>query len=121
MHEIKREKKKSLFMREISQMIQLIAESEPLVAKVYPTRLDFTNDYSACYVYLSTFGEFSETTFNEALEVLKLYKPSIRKELASRLNPRYTPDILFFYDNLKEKQSRIDALLDKVRDDLGSK
>ena len=120
-HEIKREQKKSLFIREISQIIQLIAETEPLVAKVYPTRLDFSNDYGICYVYLSTFDEFSEEIFAKSLEVLKLYKPSIRKELATRLNPRYTPNIVFLYDKVREKQSKIDNLLDKVRDDLVAK
>lgn len=120
-HEIKREKKKSLFFREISQIIQLISETEPLVTKVYPTKVDFSNDYGICYVYLSTFDEFSEETFEKSLEVLKLYKPSIRKELATRLNPRYTPNIVFLYDKVREKQSKIDNLLDMVRDDLETK
>lgn len=118
--EVKREKKKSLFFRELSQLIQLVSESEPKVAKLYVTKVDFSDDFSICYTYLSTYVEFSEEIFDDALKVLKLYKPSIRKELAARLNPRYTPDIIFVYDKAKEKQSRIDAILDKVREDLES-
>lgn len=120
-HEIKREQKKSLFIREITQILQLLAETEPLVAKVYPTRVDFSNDYGIFYVYLSTFDEFSEEAFNQSLEVLKLYRASMRKELATRLNPRYTPNIIFLYDKVREKQSKIDNLLDMVRDDLAGK
>jgi ribosome-binding factor A len=120
LREIKREKKKSLFFREISQLVQMISESEPSVARVYVTKVDFTDDFSICYAYLSTYAVFSEVIFDEALVKLKLYKPSIRKELASRINPRYTPDVIFLYDKAKEKQSRIDTLLDKVRDDLHS-
>ncbi|KKQ33492.1 MAG: hypothetical protein US49_C0001G0172 [candidate division TM6 bacterium GW2011_GWF2_37_49] len=120
-HEIKREQKKSLFIREITQIIQLLAEAEPLVGKVYPTRVDFSNDYGILYVYLSTFDEFSEEAFNLSLDRLKLYRPSMRKELATRLNPRYTPNIIFLYDKVREKQSKIDNLLDMVRDDLAGK
>jgi ribosome-binding factor A len=120
LREVKREKKKSLFFRELSQLVQMISESEPKVAKVYVTRVDFADDLSVCYAYLSTYAEFSEEIFDDALRVLKLYKPSVRKELATRINPRYTPDIIFVYDKAKEKQSRIDTLLDKVRDDFGS-
>jgi ribosome-binding factor A len=117
-HEIKREKKKSLFFRELSQIISLIANEEEPVQKVYVTKVDFSDDYGILYVYLSTVETFSEEVFERALGILKLYKPSIRKELATRLNPRYTPDIIFLYDKHREKQDRINALLDKVSQDL---
>ncbi len=117
-HEIKREKKKSLFFRELSQIISIIANEEEPVQKIYVTKVDFSEDYGILYAYLSTIENFSEEIFEKALNILKLYKPSIRKELATRLNPRYTPDIIFLYDKHKEKQDRINELLDKVSQDL---
>lgn len=118
LHDIKREKKKSLFFRELSQIINLIANEEEAAQKVYVTKVDFSEDYGILYVYLTTVESFSEEVFDKALNILKLYKPSIRKEIATRLNPRYTPDIIFLYDKHKEKQDRINALLDQVSQDL---
>ncbi len=120
LHEIKREKKKSLFFRELSQIISLISNENPDVQKVYVTRVDFSQDAGILYVYLSTFDVYSAEIFKAALEALKLYRPSIRKEIAARLNPRHTPEIIFLYDEIREKQDRIDSLLDKVIQDLGT-
>lgn len=120
LYEIKREKKKSLFFRELSQIISLISNENSDVQKVYVTRVDFSQDSGILYVFLSTFDVFSEEIFKVALDALKLYRPSIRKELATRLNPRYTPEIIFLYDEIREKQDRIDNLLDKVIQDLES-
>jgi ribosome-binding factor A len=119
-YEIKREKRKSLFFRELSQIIGLIANDNLAVQKVYVTRVDLSQDNGILYVFLSTYDVYSEEIFKEALEALKLYRPSIRKELASRLNPRYTPENIFLYDEIREKQDRIDSILDKVIQDLES-
>ena len=118
LHEIKREKKKSLFFREISQLVGLISNENIDAQKVYVTRVDFSPDCGIVYVYLATFGAYSEEIFDKALYALILYKPSIRKEIATKLNPRHTPDIVFLYDENKEKQDRMDELLDKVSQDL---
>jgi ribosome-binding factor A len=118
LHEIKRERKKSLFFREMSQIVNLISCENPNIQKVYVTRVDFSQDYGILYVYLATFNVYSRDVFDKVLGELILYKPSIRKELASRLNPRYTPDIVFMYDEHKEKQDHINELLDKVSADF---
>jgi ribosome-binding factor A len=120
LHDIKREKRKSLFFRELSQIIGLIANENAAVQKVYVTRADMSEDNSKLYVFLSTYDVFSQEIFEEALAVLKLYSPSIRKEIATRLNPRHTPEIMFLYDEIREKQDRIDSILDKVIQDLES-
>jgi len=117
-HNVKREKKKSLYMREITSLIQEIAQDEPVVAQVYVTRVDFSADCGICYVYFSTFGEFSEELFEQVLERLKLYRPSMRSALARSIKSRYTPDLAFFYDKTKEKEFKINQLLDKVVEDL---
>ncbi len=119
LHDIKRERKKSLFFRELSQIISLISNENADIQKVYVTRVDFSQDAGILYVYLATFDVFSEEIFKTALDALKLYRPSIRKEISARLNPRHTPEIIFLYDEVREKQDRIDNLLDKVIQDLG--
>ncbi len=115
---IKREKKKALFLREITAMVQALGGDDQAVAQVYVTRIDFSADYGICHVYFSTFSDFSEVLFNTVLDRLKLYKPSMRKSLAKRIDGRYTPDLIFFYDKVKEKEHNINQLLDKVSEEL---
>lgn len=115
---IKREKKKSLFLREITMLVQSLGADNAVVALAYVTRIDFSADYGMCYVYFSTFNECSEEIFNKVLDQLKLYRPSMRKALAARIPSRYTPDLVFFYDKTKEKEIKINQLLDKVSQDL---
>ena len=111
-HEIKREQKKSFLLQQISSLILTIAQDEPSVAKVFVTRVDLSSDGGVCYVYLSTFG--SPETFEEALELLKLYKPSLRRELAKRLQSRYVPNIRFEYDTVKDRTRKLDTLLEQI-------
>jgi ribosome-binding factor A len=110
---IKREQKTSLFMREISSLIQQLSLDEPKLSKIYVTRIELTPDYKIIYVYFSTY--FSRADFDEALEVLKLYKSSLRKALAADIAARYTPDLVFMYDEIKEKERKMLDLLDRVK------
>lgn len=67
---------------------------------------------------MSSFKEPGQEFFDQALLVLKLYKPSIRKAFAQRVQTRYAPDLVFVYDKGKEKERRITQLLDKVQNEL---
>ena len=115
-HEIKRERKKALFLREVSTLIQKISEDEPAVRNVYVTRVELSADTGICYVYFSCYVDKAD--FKEALDVLKLYKPSMRSFLAKSLSLRYAPNLVFLYDEKKEKIQKIDQLLDEVHQEL---
>ena len=108
----KREQKTSLFLREISSIIQTLVQDEPALLKVFITKVELAKNYSTCYVYFSTYTDKSD--FDEALEILKLYRPSIRKALGQAVSGRYVPDLRFVYDEDKEKERNILNLLDKV-------
>ena len=114
-HDIKREKKKSLFFREMSSLVQSISQDELAVAGVYVTRVELSADTGICFVYLSTFKE--KEYFDKALDILKLYKPSMRSELSNRICSRYTPNIVFKYDEAKEKERHMHDILDKIKED----
>lgn len=116
--DIKREKKKSLFFRELSLLIHKVTESEADVAAVYISRVDLSADNGIIYVYFASMQEPSKEIYEKALVKLKLYKPSIRKALAQTLQSRYTPDLLFLFDEKAEKVRNINELLDKVQQDL---
>ena len=110
---VKREQKTALFFREISSLVQSLSIDEPKLAKVYVTRVSLSGGYKFCYIYFSTYAERED--FDEALEVLKLYKASMRQALAKRISSRYVADLVFVYDETKEKERRILEVLDKVR------
>ena len=78
LHEIKRERKKSLFFRELSQMVGLVSNENSDAQKVYVTRVDFSQDCGILYVYLATYDVYSQEIFDKALSALILYKPSRR-------------------------------------------
>ena len=108
----KREQKTSLFLRGISSIIQSLVPDEPALLKVFITKVELAKNYSTCYVYFSTYTDKSD--FGEALEILKLYRPSLRKALGQAISGRYVPDLRFVYDEDKEKERKIMNLLDKV-------
>ncbi|MBS1988441.1 ribosome-binding factor A [Candidatus Dependentiae bacterium] len=111
---IKQDKRKKLYLRELSVIVQALAAQEPAVAEVYVTRIEFSADTGICFVYFTSFVPDGLASYEKALEILKLYKGSMRKELARTINARYTPELVFVYDENKEKERRIHGLLDKV-------
>ena len=121
--EIKREQKKSLYLQKLSEILHQLAEQEEIICYVYISRIDLSADTGICYMYFSSYPHQTLDTkqvFEQALEVLKLYKPSLRKALAQQLKnkARYTPELFFKYDETQEKVRSINNLLDKVQEDL---
>ncbi len=137
---IKREQKKTLLFKELSYLHQELAQDEPDIAHIYITRVDLSADTGICYVYFAEYpntgihdekhdeqednaiknkaSKKSHELFEKALEVLKLYKPSIRKALAKAIKSRYVPDIVFLYDEKKDKTRKLDEILNQVSDEL---
>jgi ribosome-binding factor A len=117
-NDVKRERRKSLFLQEFSSLFQELLQEEPSLIDVFVSKVDLSNDTGICYIYFATIREPGQEVFDKSLEILKLYKPSLRKAFANRLKTRYAPDLLFVYDKAKEKERRINELLDKVSEDL---
>ena len=124
--DVKRERKKSLFLRELSAFIDVIAQEQPALREVYLSRLELSADGGICYLYFAAIAAIegneagAQDRYDSALEVLKLYRPSLRKNLAATLQARYTPELMFLYDENREKIDRINELLDQVSKELGS-
>lgn len=72
-----------------------------------------SSDLSQAKVYLSILEEDSKqmVIFNE----LNRAKNFIRKELASRLNLRNTPALVFVYDESMEEGAKIISILDDMK------
>ena len=116
--EVKRERRKSLFLQEFSALFQDLLQQEPSLINIFVSKVDLSADTGILYVYFSALQEPGEEVFTKALEVLKLYKPSLRKAFANQIKTRYAPDLMFVYDKAKEKERRINDLLDKVSESL---
>jgi len=96
-------------------LVQKVAMDEPKLLTIFITHIELSKDGGICYVYFSTYT--NEETFNEALEILKLYKPSMRKALSNIGHSRYVPNLRFLYDKSKEKERHINKLLDDISED----
>ena len=99
-------------LKEIAALVQEISMDEPKLLTVFITYITLSKDGGICYVYFSTYT--NKEAFDEALEILKLYKPSMRKALAQTGHSRYVPNLRFLYDEAKEKERKINKLLDDV-------
>jgi ribosome-binding factor A len=113
---IKRAQKESLLLREISNMYHTITMDDDRLNGLFVNRVELSTDRGWVTVYFFTLDGFEK--FEEQLEILKLYKPSIRKGLASEIKGRYVPDLKFAYDAKFEKQQRLELAMAKAAQDI---
>jgi len=111
--DIKKAQKESLLLKEISQFfLQLMLDDKELEG-LSISRVKLSDDKSICTVFFYT--PAGPEGFKEKLPQLILYKPSLRKALSQDLALRRTPDLKFKFDNVVEKQIKIEQLLDKIK------
>ena len=79
---IKKRQKESLLFKELSTIITLLQQDEKRIIGLVPTRVSLSDDKGHCSLY---FTSQDEDSFIKKLEILKLYKPSIRAQLAKTL------------------------------------
>ncbi len=111
--DIKRAQKERLFFREISNLFLQMTLDDSRVQGISITRVKLSPDKSLCTVYF--YAAEGKEFFNEKLEILKLYKPSMRKAIAAKIEARYTPDIRFAFDEHYEKQEELELLMNKIK------
>ena len=113
--EIRKAKKESYFYREISTLFSRITMDESRLNGLFISKVNLSSDGGTCVVlFIATNGK---TEFEEKLPTLILYKPSLRTALAKTSHSRYTPNLIFRYDDDQEKVDKINRLLDKLKDE----
>lgn len=121
-HEIKRQQKKSFYLRTITQLIQPLIYEDKVVAPIFASRIELSKDSGICYIFFASADiGGSQEIVEQAIKTLILYKPSLRTALAKATQSRYVPDLVFLYDETHEKERRINELLDKVSEELDTK
>lgn len=106
---IKRAQKESLLLRELSNMFHSLLLDDNRLDGLFVNRVELSTDKGWVTVFFYTLEGYEK--FQEQLEVLKLYKPSMRKGLASGVKGRYVPDLKFAYDAKFEKQQRLEQAM----------
>jgi ribosome-binding factor A len=113
--EIKKAQRESYFYREISNLFLQITIDEPRLNGLFINKISLSSDGGTCTVlFLAANGR---TEFEEKLPILILYKPSLRTALAKTSHSRYTPNLIFRYDEGHEKVEKINRLIDKLKDE----
>ncbi len=112
---IRREQKKSLLLRELSGQIANLSLDEPILKNVAVTRVELSQGEGTCTIYFASHS--GEEGYREALQILLLYKGSLRTAIAKAMQGRHTPHIIFAYDTTVEKERQMQELLDKVKKD----
>jgi len=104
----------SQIMREVADIIQKEIKN-PHLGFVTITSANVTPDLKLAKVYFSVLGDDQQKT--DSHNALMHSGRFIRKQLAARLNMRYTPFLDFHIDASIEHVSKIDNILKKINDE----
>jgi len=114
--EIKLAQKESQLLREISTMFHAVAMDDSRLSGLFVNRVELSTDKGWCTIYFYTNEGYEK--YAEQLEILKLYKPSMRKSLSSEIKARYVPNLKFEYDSKFEKQQRLELAMALAAQDV---
>jgi ribosome-binding factor A len=109
---IKKAQKESLLLKKISSMFHTILIDDTRLDGLFVNRVELSADKGWVTVYFYTLD--GQEKFEEQHEILKLYKPSIRKGLADQIKGRYVPDLKFAYDLKFERQQRLERVMSQA-------
>src|SRR5690606_2542712 len=113
--DINRAQRESYFFREIANLFMQITIDEPRLHGIFINKVTLSPDGGTCVVlFLSQSGK---QEFEEKLQTLILYKPSLRAALAKTSHGRYTPNLIFRYDEGHEKTEKINNLLERLKNE----
>lgn len=99
------------FKKEISTIIKDEVK-DPRVGFVSVVNAQVSADLRHAKVFISVLGD--ETAVKESVEALKKASGFIRREIAKKIDLRYTPEIEFIYDDSIVHGAKIARLLHEV-------
>ncbi|MEG0035488.1 MAG: 30S ribosome-binding factor RbfA [Oscillospiraceae bacterium] len=94
----------------LSELLRSIKDPRINQGLVSVTRTETTGDLRYCTVFLSVFGLNDE---KEMKKGLKSASGWLRRELAKRLNLRYTPELIFELDGSIEHGAHINEIINE--------
>ena len=103
----------SELQRVISHVINFELKNTKVTALVSVTRVRITPDFRYAKVYISIYG----SKVKDTLEGLKSSSGFIRSRIASEVNLRITPQLVFEYDDSELHGEKIEMILKKIKED----
>jgi len=101
----------SLIQEELSRfLIQDVQGQVPGLITV--TRVEVSDDLMTAHVYLSVFGKGDKELL---LALLEKRRGHIRRILASRVNLKYNPELIFSLDPAPEDEEKLDQLFERAK------
>ena len=101
--------------KEISHIITFEIKDPNLTGLISVTKVKTTPDLKYARVFVSIINEKNK---KESLRILKKSSGFIRTEVAKKLNMRYTPELVFEFDETIEYGAKIDQLIRDVMKDV---
>ena len=106
------------YRHEVTQLL-LFKVQDPRLAVVRVTHVNFTPDMRLARVYYDVSG--SEEQKKEALKGLKRCKGFLKRELSSRIQLRFMPDLEFHYDESAEMSQKVEELFHRLDQEKSQK
>ncbi|MHB1126576.1 MAG: 30S ribosome-binding factor RbfA [Bacillota bacterium] len=99
------------------ELAQILREEikDPRVGFITITSVEASGDLRHVKVFVSVLGDDDERA--STMEVLTKASGFIRREIASRIALRYTPDFAFKFDSSIQHGARIHELLSRVKEE----
>ena len=108
--------------RVLSELLRNVKDPRVQQGMISVTRVEITGDLRYAKVWLSVYGMKDEKEFKRGLKSASGW---LRKELASSMNLRYTPELVFELDHSIEYGAHINELISSLdirqdEDDAGA-
>ena len=111
--EIRRARKESLLFKELSSFFMRITQNDPALVGIFINAGVLSPDKASCSVLFA--AAHGKSYFEEHFGQLILYKPALRKALSQTIQARYTPQLIFKYDDRFEKEQKLNTLFDHLK------
>lgn len=112
--EIKQAQRESFFFKEIANFFLQITSDNPQLQALYINRVKLSSDGGMCTIFF--ISPDGKDKYDELFNSLLPYKPSLRKAVSQVSHSRYTPNLIFKYDEGYEKQRKVDELIEKLKE-----
>ena len=110
MNSVKLSRYNSLFVKEISNILQNEVKDND-IKFVTVTGCEITSDLSFAKVFYTVLDDTKKESTKNALEKAKGF---IRGEISKRVDIRHTPELRFVYDKSEEYGNKIDNLIKEI-------
>jgi ribosome-binding factor A len=106
----------ALLQRELGTLISEELR-DPRIAFTTVTAVEITDDLRSARVHVSVLGD--EEAATKTMKALEDARPFLRRELGSRTDLRFVPELTFVPDRSAERAVRISGLLRQAREREG--